>query len=521
MEIKFGEYRAVLRSRQLHGPSGLIDISARAFDILLELLKNPGEVVRKGALLDAVWPNLAVEENALHVHVSGLRKALGSSLIVTVHGRGYKYAGPNPQTIEPPFVDAQYGESSQHLAQRAGAVEGQATKVAPNKELTSIAVLPFKNLTGDVENHILAEGLAEDIITELARYRHLLVTGHRISSQFNEKSYDLAAISKELGVDFILDGSVRLAGNAIRVVVELIDAETGSHAWGDRFYCEMTDIFMVQDEIVGAVIGRLAFNLTEAAGRKRERDPTCSSSAYTHFLQARVAWRAGDGLQALAWAQKAVEIDPDYGRAHAYIGFFHAFGNFGQWTDMGVTEIDRMALASIERALAIDPGDPFILQRASMTYFLLGEPLKALRYAETAASVSAHDSEMLAIRGMVLVYCGDRAKGCAMLERAVTLESRLSPSLYVSLMEARHMIGDYAGSLAVMEMIPNPPYYMKLYEAASLARLGRTDEARHILDQAPIGFDLFRFVHLHVRSCALTSDASHWLDSFRLAGIDL
>ena len=510
MDLAFGDYHLSRRERQLAGPAGPIEISARSFDILVLLLERAGAVVSKSDLLDAVWPGLTVEENTLHVHVSALRKILGPAMILTVHGRGYKYAGPDPLSTEGK-------DTGPRLTGRTA--EDPRSVVA--KDLTSIAVLPFKSLTGDADNHILADGLAEDIITELARYRHLRVTGHRISAQFGERQRDLPEISKELGVDFILDGSVRIAGNAIRVVVELIDAETGAHVWGDRFNCEKTDIFAVQDEIVGSVIGRLAFNLTDAAGRKRLRDPTSSGSAYTHFLQARVAWRESDAPRAMQCAQMAVEIDPDYGRAHAYIGFFLGFSLFSQWSDLSTDDIDRQSLAAIERALSLDPGDPFILQRAAMTYLLLGQPQKGLRYAEIAAAVSASDSEMLVIHGMILAYCGEIAKGCAMLERAVSLEHRLAPSMYLGLIEAHHMRGDYAGALAVGQLMADPPFYIRLYEAASLARLGRADDVRRILGQTPAGFDLPSFARMQARTCALAKDAKHWLESFRLAGIDV
>jgi TolB-like protein len=357
-DIGFGEYRLPRRDRQLHGPEGAIELSARSFDILLLLLERAGAVVGKSELLDAAWPGLILEENTLQVHVSALRKILGPSAIMTVHGLGYKYTGPNPLDL-----DQIYPENHGHETVRA------PSDVA-NMELTRIAVLPFKNLSGDAKSHSLADGLAEDIITELARYRHLPVTGHHISSQFGEPQRDLAEITKELGVDFIPDGSVCISGNAIHVVVELIDAETGTQALGDRFNSELIDIFAVQDEIVAAVIGHLAFNLTEAAGRKYERYPTSSS-------------------------------------------------------------------------------------------------------------------------------------------------------LYLSLMEVRRMVGDYAGSLAVMEMIANPPYTIRLYEAASVARLGRTDEAKAILSEAPDGLDHARFVRAHIPAYAMAKDAEHWMESFRLSGIDL
>lgn len=520
MDIQFGEYHLSLRNRQLRGPAGLIEIGARSYDILLLLLQRAGSVVGKDELLDTVWSGLAVEENTLQVHVSALRKALGPTTIVTVHGRGYKYAGPSPSRIDELSVEAKTFGTGQHFENSAATVAA-TPKNQSNRELTSIAVLPFKNLSGNADHDILADGLADDIITELARYRNLAVTGHRISSLFRDRQGGLTEISRALGVDFILDGSVRLAGTAVRVVVELIDVETGAHAWGDRFNCELVDIFSVQDEIVGAVIGRLAFNLTEAAGRKRKRDPTSSASAYTNFLQARAAWREGDGPRAMQSALRAIEIDPDYGRAHAYVGFFYGFNLFTQWISLDDDEIAHKAGAAIERALAFDRGDPFILQRASMTYLLLGKPETALRYAEVAAAESARDSEMLTIHGMTVAYCGDHAKGRAMIEHAVTLERRLSPSIYLSLFEVRHMMRDYAGSLSVLKMMPDPPHYMRLYEAASLARLGRIDEARRLLKQAPSGFDTTRFAKSQARTCALAQDAEHWLESFRLAGVDV
>lgn len=520
MDIQFGEFHLYLRNRQLLGPAGPIDIGARSYDILLLLLQRAGSVVGKGDLLDAVWPGLAVEENTLQVHVSALRKALGAAMIVTVHGRGYMYAGPSPCSIDAPSVETKALGSGWFLENEA-TLDAATPKTERNKELTSIAVLPFVNLSGNADHDVLADGLVEDIITELARYRNLAVTGNRISSQFRDRRGGLAEISRALGVDFILDGSIRLAGSTVRVVVELIDVETAAHAWGDRFNCEMVDIFSVQDEIVGAIIGRLAFNLTEAAGRKQKRDQTSSGSAYTHFLQARAAWRESDSQRAMQAALRAIEIDPDYGRAHAYVGFFYGFSQFSQWLPLDEEEIMRRARHAIERALAIDRSDPFILLRASMTYLLLGEPQTALRYAEVAAGESARDSEMLVIHGMALAYCGDHAKARGMIEHAMTLDRRLSPSLYLGLIEVCHLMSDYTGSLAAIQMMPDPPFYIRMYEAASLARLGRTAEARHLLEQAPPGFDTTRFARSQARTCALVRDAEHWLESFRLAGVEV
>jgi len=159
-----------------------------------------------------------------------------------------------------------------------------------------------------------------------------------MSSRYRDRTLSLAEIGTELEADFLVEGSVRVAGNHVRVVVRLIDCQSGAHAWADRFDREMADIFSVQDEIVGAVVARLAYSLDEAAGRQRQRDPTWSLSAYSHFLKARAAWRKGEEIEALACLDKAVEIDPDYGRAHAYIGYFIAYSLFSQWYGLAEAE---------------------------------------------------------------------------------------------------------------------------------------------------------------------------------------
>ena len=389
------------------------------------------------------------------------------------------------------------------------------------QEHTTIAVLPFANLSGNPDQDYFADGITEDLITELARYRHLRVIGHRMSSYYRERSASLAEIGRELGANFLVEGSARRAGDRVRVAVQLIDTETGAHVWTDRFDREIADIFALQDEMVGAVVARLAFNLDEAAGKQRQRDPTTSSTAYSHFLRSRTAWRNGEEKLALACLKSAVEIDPDYGRAQAYLGYFYAYSLFSQAAGLDELEMMQRSRACIERALAADMGDPFILQRAAMTYLMLGEPLVARRYAETAASRSARDSEILVIHGIVVAFCGDYHAGLSMLERAVEMESRLPPGCYAALSDVRHLLGDYEGSLAALDKIINPPYYIRLFRASNLARLACSDEARLIVDQAPPEFDTGLVARSEARMCALPQDAERWLESFRLAGVDV
>ncbi len=390
-----------------------------------------------------------------------------------------------------------------------------------DRKTTSLAVLPFPTLSDDRDQHLLAEGLVEDLITELARYRHLTVIGHGLSSHYRESETARARISRDLGVDFMICGSVRAGADAIRVVVQLVDVETGAVAWGDRFSLEMGDMFAMQDEIVGAVVGRLAYNLDAAAEKQRRLDPTSSGSAYVQFLQARSHWRNGAPQRALACALKAIEMDPDYGRAHAYAAYFYGFGRFGQWYDLTLSELDAKANREIERALEADPTDPFILQRAAMTYLMLGDPDSALRFVEAAALESPLDSDILVMRGLVLAFSGRKDEGADLLERAIALEPRLAPGCYSALAEVRHMQRDYRASQAVLDMIPKPPVYVRLLKAANLVRMGETEAARSLVDAMPSDFDCTLCARSEAKMCALTEDTEHWLESFRKAGVSL
>lgn len=511
MDFQFGDFLLLREERRLRGPGGAVELGDRSCDVLCTLLEASGQVVTKQALMDAVWPDVVVEENTLQVHVSALRKALGPLHIQTVHGRGYKYVGPKPRLSEASARRDGLGVTNLSSLERA--IRGKDS----NK--TSVAVLSFSTSTNNRDCLLLADGLVEDLIIELARYHHLSVVGHRVSSRYREFGNARDAISRDLGVDFVIDGSVREGPGAVRVAVQLVDAETGAVAWADRFSCELGDVFAVQDEIAGAVVARLAYNLDEAAERQRRRDPTSSGSAYFQFLRARAQWRNGAAVSALVSASKAIEIDPDYGRAHAYVAYFHAFGRFGQWFDLCPSELDARATGAIGRALALDPTDPFILQRASMTYLMLGDPATALRYADAAALQSALDSDILVIRGMSLAFCGRKDEGAEYLERGVALEPRLSPGCYSALAEVRHMQLDYRGSQAVLEMVPDPPVYIGLIKAANLARMGDVDAARMIVDAIPPHFDCALCARSEAKMCALAEDAEHWMESFRRAGV--
>jgi TolB-like protein len=425
--------------------------------------------------------------------------------------------------VEPETATLQLCEAIRGQSQVPGPAASQPeTQHRPDDspdDRTVIAVLPFTNLSGDAEQDYFAEGISEDLITELARYRHVRVIGHRTTAAYKDQARVITEIGRELRANFIIEGSVRLASDRVRVAVQLVDAETGTHEWADRFDRELADLLVVQDEITSAVVSRLTFNLDGAAAVQRQRDQTTSGTAYSHFLKARAAWQDGEEGFALDCLKRAIAIDPHYGRALAYAAYFYAYAEFSQAAGLQPEETYRLAREHIDRALSVARSDPFILHRAAMVFLLLGEPQAGLQFAEAAARANPRDAEISIVLGLCLACSGKPEQGVAMMERAIALEPRLPPSFHAALSDGRLILGDYAGSLAALDPIFDPPYYVRLCRVPNLVHIGRIDEARAIVAEAPTGFDPARFARSCARMCARPEDADRWLDGFRRGGI--
>jgi TolB-like protein/DNA-binding winged helix-turn-helix (wHTH) protein len=226
MDLEFGKYRLKRAERLLLGPKGPVDLSGRSFDILTMLLERPDDVIGKTELFDAAWPGLVVEENTLQVHVSALRKALDPGMIMTVHRRGYKYAGPRP--IAPSVVAP------------------VADEVLP---LTKPSMRPplrqFERRCG--AGHF-CEGLALNIVGSLGRYHELFVIDRFSTLAYRNRPVASAEAARELSVRYILEGSVQKAGDRVRVSVQLVDGAENRQLWTETYDRQLTDIFAVQDE---------------------------------------------------------------------------------------------------------------------------------------------------------------------------------------------------------------------------------------------------------------------------------
>lgn len=239
-QVRFGPFLLDLARKELTRGGAPVQLGSRSLDILCALAAAKGELVTKDRLMAVVWAGSIVEENAIQVHVSSLRRVIddarnGTSHVVTVPGRGYRFL----PAIRPTA---------------AGTGGGEAPAL-PDKP--SIAVLPFSNLSGEPEQEYFAEGIAEDIITALARARWFFVIARNSSFTFKADAVRAEQVARELGVRYVLKGSVRRSGDRIRIAAQLIDAQAGIHVWGERYDRNLQDLFAVQDDITERVAGAI------------------------------------------------------------------------------------------------------------------------------------------------------------------------------------------------------------------------------------------------------------------------
>ena len=318
MGIWFGEYRLLRQERQLLGPSGTVEIGARSFDILLMLLERYNSVVGKDALLDAVWPGLTVEENTLQVHISALRKLLGSSLIRTVHGRGYKYAGPEP-CYDDDFPSGQQDREQVAVEDTAGSPgEIASYTMSPNLPLPdkpSVAVLPFANMWGDATQEYFSSGITDNIIAGLTRFRGLFVIAGKSSAVAHDMETSVQRAGQRLGVAHVVEGSVLRAGNRLRVTARLVDAASGRHLWAENYDRELDDVFALQDEITNMIVVALAGHLEEAGRHRAVRKSVKDMATYDFLLRGRHCMKHGTKngvLEARRYFERGLELDPEF-----------------------------------------------------------------------------------------------------------------------------------------------------------------------------------------------------------------
>ena len=361
MQFLFGDHTLDDDRRELRRGAELIAVEPQVFDLLIYLVQNRERVVSKDDLIAAVWGGRIVSDSTLTSRINAARKAVGDSggsqkVIRTIARKGLRFVGDVQVRLEG-------NEPANGHAQPSPNVAAPAALALPDRP--AIAVLPFVNMSGEPEQEYFSDGISEDIITALSKLRWFFVIARNSSFTYKGKAVLLKQIAEELGVRYVVEGSVRKGGDRVRITAQLNDAITGSHLWAERYDRDIADVFAVQDEITEAIVAAIEPQLYAAENFHAQRKAPDSMDAWDLVMRALSHyWRVTrqDNVVAQALLEKATAIDPNYGQAHGLLATSHTFSAHMGWEDMAtvVPFAERSALAAI-RADSEDPWAHFAL----------------------------------------------------------------------------------------------------------------------------------------------------------------
>ena len=338
----------------------------------------------------------------------------------------------------------------------------------------SIAVLPLANMSGDPEQEFFADGLTEDIITELSRFRDLLVISRNSTFVYKGKAVKLQEVAREFGVDYILEGSVRKSGDRIRVTVQLIDAETDRHVWAERYDRQLEDIFAIQDEMTRAIVATLPGRMEAATHDRAKRKRTDNMAAYECVLTTKVLHHRStreDNAEAQRLLDRAIALDPNYGHAHAWKGCV-----LGQtWVHDWCADRDAtmwQVFAELEVALGLDDNDADVHRILSALSLMRKDHDKAAYHQERALALNPNYDLVVVQQGELLTWLGRPEEGIDWIRKAMRLNPCHPERFWSHLGRACYCAEQYAEAAEAFSRITRPDHTHHAFLAASFAQMG-------------------------------------------------
>jgi TolB-like protein len=477
---RFGDVEVRADERRVLRNGQALVLGGRAFDLLLALIEHRERMVGRHELLSLVWPGVVVEENNLTVQISALRKALGTDAVATVAGRGYRFALP---LADEPALDP-----GPHGAQAEAAADA-----SPEPERPSIAVLPFEVLSEDAAMRFLADGLAEDVIAQLARVPGFLVISRSSSFRFRQRDEALQTIARQLGVRYLVEGSLRRVGARLRASTQLVEASSGRVLWSGQLESELDDAVDLQEAIARGIIGELEPELTRAEIMLIRRRHPDNVDAWGHYHRA-VGAMALKGWNEAALAEArhefalALAIDPDFALAAAHQALITGLGVATGLIEPSDAECDAATRAA-EHALRLEEASSQVLGYAGCALADLGQTKRGAEILDQALLLDPSNAQAHVALGATHALQGRLASGIERMRYGM----RISPrdrrlgfwgwALGMFLLRAGQAEPALAEARA-SALRDTRLHLPRILEAAALQSLGRSAEAREALDAA-------------------------------------
>jgi TolB-like protein/cytochrome c-type biogenesis protein CcmH/NrfG len=520
MQFTFDDHTLDTERRELLRGGAVIAVQPQVFDLLVYLVQNREHVVSKDDLIAPVWQGRIVSDSTLTSRINAARSAIGDSgkdqkLIRTIPRKGVRFVGSVIEQLRDPQPAA------------APVQESWPRPASPLSERPAIAVLPFTNMSGEPEQEYFSDGISEDIITALSKLRWFFVIARNSSFIYKGNAVHLKQIAEELGVRYVVEGSVRKDGDLVRITAQLIDTTTGSHVWAEHYDRDLTDVFAVQDEITDAIVATIEPKIYVAENFRARRKPPNSLDAWDLVMRAMSHfWRVTrqDNMVAQALIEKAIAIDGHYGQANGLLATSHMFGVHMGWADITIAApvAERAALA----AVLSDSQDPWAHNALASVYFSTRRLDSSMAEFELALQLNPNFSLAHGYYGLALTYCGRWQEAHQAAQHALRLSPRDPFSaIYYGVAAYAQFVGknyqdaiglsreairqrsDFSGGYRVLTVAAGMAGQVDV-AAAALKELRRAQpniSLGWIASQLPWKFD---------------SDREHYLEAFRRAGLD-
>lgn len=520
MPYQFEDFVLNPERRELMRGSEPVDTGPQVFDVLLHLVKNREHVVTKDNLIDVVWGGRIVSESTLTSHINAVRKALGDTgeeqrLIRTIPRKGYR------------FVSLVQEAPGSKTAMSVDQVEANGVTLAV-LDRPSIAVLPFVNLSGDPSQDYFVDGIVDDIISALSHKRWLFVIARNSSFTYKGRAVDVKQVGRELGVRYVLEGSLRAAAGRVRITGQLVEAASGATLWSERFDSAIADVFELQDQLTASVVGALAPHLERAEIERARHKPTESLDAYDYYLRGMWTFRK-DCKIAIAAAQplfyEAIERDPEFASAYAMAAGCYSWRKLSRWlTDLEQEVAEGTRLA--HRAVELGQNDAVALAAgAHALAHLVGDLDSSVALLDRALTLDPNLAFAWYLGGFLRIWRGQPNDAIDRLARAMLLNP-LSPDMHrmeVGTAMAQLLAGRPEDALPWAERasqhLPDRVLPITIL-AAIYARAGRGNEARTLvkrlsqLEQAPRIAELNEWLPFQ-----RSQDLDVFVDALREAGL--
>jgi adenylate cyclase len=369
----------------------------------------------------------------------------------------------------------------------ATVTNGRQSNTVNHQPHTAIAILPFTNMSGDPEQEYFSDGISEDIITDLSKIADLTVIARNSSFTYKGRSVDVRSIGRELGVQSVLEGSIRRSGNRLRITAQLIDATSGGHLWADRYDRDLTDIFEVQDDVTRRIVEALKVTLSPGEKERLADTKTSNLAAYDYLLRGREFMLGKEKSretfeQAITYFKRALEHDPNYSQAYACLGFAHIFDYQNRWTDDPDSSLplaEQYARAALEK----DPNEPLARCVSAMSASFAKDLDRAKSEIDLALSLNPNLALAHNLSGTNRIYAGQPLEAIPKIEYAMRLDPALSPQFLHFLGMAYLLAGKYETAAALLRqrivLAPRTDFSRALL-ASALGHLGEFEEARRV-----------------------------------------